>query len=117
MSFTQHCAHASAALLALSTRVQNMEIQLLRLDKDRRDTDLLTMVVTGLFETKDLSEELLHQHIPAIRSEEPAVATAIEIAHQELMRRYWGVRDDLEVMTKVNRPSSKVIDFQARRRA
>ena len=115
MDFKQNCQAASAALLELSTRVQNMEIQLLRLDHDRRDTDLLTLIVTGLFETKDLSEELLHNLVPAIREEEPAVSIAIGIAHQELMRRYWGVRDDLEVLTKVQRPRTGVIELKERR--
>ncbi len=113
MSFTEHCTDASAALLALSTRIENLEIQLLRLDENRNDTNLLTVIVTRLFEAKDLSEELLHVVIPAIGVEEPAVALAVRIAHQELMRRYWGVRDDFEVMTKVKdrkpRSADKVV--------
>jgi hypothetical protein len=101
MDFAQHCQRASEKLLELSTRVDAMEIQLVRLSEARTDTTLLTGIVTGLFEAKDLSEDLLHSTIPAVALEEPAVATALRIAHQELMRRYWGVRDDFEIMTKV----------------
>lgn len=101
MDFTQNCQRASEELLELSTRVDALEIQLVRLSEARTDTTLLTGIVTGLFEAKDLSENLLHAIIPAVALEEPAVATALRIAHQELMRRYWGVRDDFEIMTKV----------------
>lgn len=122
MGFEQNVTAASATLLELSTRIDNLEIQLLRLDEHRNDTTLLTAIVTRLFEAKGLSEELLHQYIPAVAVEEPAVATALRITYQELMRRYWGVRDDLEVMTKVRGPrqraaNSTVVDIATRRRA
>lgn len=125
MNFEQNVTAASAALLELSTRIDNLEIQLVRLDEHRDETEMLTTIVTRLFEAKGLSEELLHQHIPAVAVEEPAVATALRITYQELMRRYWGVRDDLEVMTKVRgrraaRPTAAngtVVDIATRRRA
>jgi len=107
MDFAQNCQAASEGLLALSTRVDALEIQLIALNDDRKDTTLLTGVVTGLFEAKDLSEELLHKLIPAVSVEDPAVSLAMRIACQEVMRRYWGVRDDFEVMTKVNAPLKK----------
>lgn len=101
MDFTEQCTNASATLLELSTRVDSLEIQLLQLDERRNDTTLLTGIVTRLFEAKDLSDDFLHAQVPAISLEEPAVALAMRIAHQELMKRYWAIRDDLEVMTKV----------------
>ncbi len=101
MDFAQNCQSASADLLNISTRIDALEIQLVMLSDARTDTTLLTGIVTGLFEAKDLSENLLHSVIPAVALEEPAIATALRIAHQELMRRYWGVRDDFEIMTKV----------------
>lgn len=104
MDFEHNCQVASNALLELSTRVDDLEIQLVKLDDARTDTELLTGIVTRLFEAKDLSENLLHTYIPAVGQEDPAVALAMRIAYQEVMRRYWGVRDDFEVMAKVRKP-------------
>jgi hypothetical protein len=122
MDFTQNCQNASQSLLDLSTRIDALEIQLVRLNDARTDTTLLTGVVTGLFEAKDLSENLLHTLIPTIALDDPAVALAMRIAHQEVMRRYWGVRDDFEVMTKVKRGLKKtgtrhaqVVSLESRR--
>ena len=107
MDFPQACQDTSTALLNLSSQVDALEIQLVKLSDARSDTTLLTGIVTGLFEAKDLSENLQHTLIPAIALEDPAVALAMRIAYQEVMRRYWGVRDDFEIMTKVNRPLKK----------
>jgi hypothetical protein len=107
MDFQQVCQEASTTLLGLSTQIDAMEIQLVKLNDTRTDTTLLTGIVTGLLEAKDLSENLQHTLIPAIALEDPAVALAMRIAYQEVMRRYWGVRDDFEIMTKVNRPLKK----------
>lgn len=78
-----------------------MEIQLLRLEDRRKNTDVLTAVVTGLLEAKDLSEEILREHIPQLAKEDPAIALVTRIAYQELMRRYFGIRDDLEALAKM----------------
>lgn len=104
MKFVQHCTDGSAALLALSTHLDVMEKDLLELESTRNSTALIAKIVADLFATKDLTEDLLHKYIPAVASEEPAVALAMRIALQELMKRYWGVRDDLEILTKTTRP-------------
>jgi len=113
MDFEHNCQVASNALLELSTRVDALEIQLVKLDDARTDTQRLTGVVTGLLETKDLSENLLHTYIPAVGQEDPAVALALRIAYQEVMRRYWGVRDDFEIMTKVRKPVRRSVPRHA----
>jgi len=113
MDFSQNCQDTSTALLSLSSQVDALEIQLVKLSDARSDTTLLTGIVTGLFEARGLSENLLHTLIPAVGVEDPAVALAMRIAHQEVMRRYWGVRDDFEIMTKVNRPLKKAVRSHA----
>lgn len=122
MDFSQNCQEASATLLSLSSQVDALEIQLVKLNDSRTDTTLLTGIVTGLFEAKDLSENLQHTLIPTIALEDPAVALAMRIAYQEVMRRYWGVRDDFEIMAKVSRPLKKasrqpasVVNLESRR--
>lgn len=109
-------------MLSLSSQVDALEIQLVKLNDSRTDTTLLTGIVTGLFEAKDLSENLQHTLIPTIALEDPAVALAMRIAYQEVMRRYWGVRDDFEIMAKVSRPLKKasrqpasVVNLESRR--
>lgn len=104
MKFVQHCTDGSAALLALSTHLDVMEKDMLELEETRHSTSLIAKIVADLFATKDLSEDLLHTYIPAVAAEEPAVALAMRIALQELMKRYWGVRDDLEILTKTTKP-------------
>lgn len=104
MSFVQHCTDASAALLALSTHLEVMEKDILELETSRNSTALIAKIVADLFATKDLSDDLLHSHIPSVANEEPSVALAMRIALQELQKRYWGVRDDLEILTKTTNP-------------
>lgn len=100
MNFVQHCTDGSGALLALSTHLDVMEKDMLELEETRSSDALITKIVTDLFATKDLIDDLLHQHIPRVAAEEPAVGLAMRIALQELSKRYWGVRDDLEILTK-----------------
>ena len=104
MSFVQHCTDGSAAMLALSTHLDVMEHDMLELEETRNSSALIAKIVTDLFATKDLSDELLYKHIPAVAAEEPSVALAMRIGLQELMKRYWGVRDDLEILTKTKKP-------------
>lgn len=105
MSFQKHCTDASASLLAMSTVLEHAEIQLLALDDRRSDDCLLAGIVYDLNEAKTLSEKLMHVQIPLVAGDEPAVALATRIALQELMRRYMGIQQDLEVMTKTKKTS------------
>ena len=116
MSFVQHCTDASASLLALSTHLEVMEKDILELETTRDSTALIAKIVADLFAAKDLTDDLLHRYIPSVADEEPSVALAMRIALQELTKRYWGVRDDLEILTKtadrrVARPSAPVLQF------
>lgn len=104
MKFPKHCADASQSLQTIATVVDSMEAHLLELEEDRHNTDLLTHLVQELFMTKSLSEGILHEHLHFIEQEEAGVAEAIKLAHDELMRRAWAVRHDLEILTKVARP-------------
>jgi hypothetical protein len=104
MKFPQQCREASALLQQLSQLADTLEQSLLRLEdvRDEDATTLLTLLVQGLLDANRLSEDILHEHIPIISQEETAVGEAIHIAHTELARRIWGVRQDFEVMTKVS---------------
>lgn len=104
MKFPQHCADASRSLQSISKVVDSMEAHLLELEEDRQNTTLLTHLVQELFMTKSLSEGILHEHLHYIEQEEAGVAEAIKLAHDELMKRAWAVRHDLEILTKVARP-------------
>lgn len=106
MKFLQQCREASALLQQLAQTADTLEQNLLRLEgvRDEDTTTILTTLVRDLFDANRLSEDILHQHIPQISQEEAAVGEAILIAHTELARRIWGVRQDLEVMTKVDEP-------------
>lgn len=119
MSFVQHCTDASAALLALSTHLEVMEKDILELESTRNSTALIAKIVADLFVAKDHIDELLHRHIPSVAQEEPSVALAMRIALQELTKRYWGIRDDLEILTKTAdrravRPIAPVLQFGPR---
>ncbi len=100
MNFPQNCREASTRLQQLSGLANALDIDLLRLEDDRRDTEVLTSMVQKFREAGSLSEDLLHHYIPAVEGEEPCVAVALKIAHEELFRRVIGARHDLEVMTR-----------------
>ena len=102
MKFPQHCREASLLLQKLAKLANSLERDLCRLEDARGDetTTLLTRLVHDILGANRLSEDILHAHLPFIRQEEAAVGEAIKIAHDELTRRVWGVRQDLEVVTK-----------------
>lgn len=107
MKFLEHCKAASVRLQQIFEIIEDLEASYARLEEDRSSTDLLTHIVQGLFKLKSLSEEILHAHLPFIQGEEASVAKAIQMAHDEFMRRAWAVRHDLEVLTKVARRSRR----------
>lgn len=99
MKFPQHCAEASRILRELSDKAGQMESRLLELEEEWSE-ESLTLLVQDVLGAKSLSEEILQHHLPALEVEEEApVAEAIKIAHEELQRRVWGVRHDLDVLT------------------
>lgn len=102
MNFSERCAQATHLLNQLQIAVDALNKDACELEVSRDDEPVLVRMVQGFLVCNRLSGELLHEQIPHIDQEEPAVGAAMRLAHSELMSRARGAHTDMEIYTKLH---------------